>query len=405
MICSLNATICTGDVIFYNGSYGISFGGVEKCSESCGGYDMVPLQRSILKYTIIAFSILTLISSAICLAFYIRNYRKIHHPEAPIYYISICYFGIALVHILSSVLPANSFRCDETITNAFNNSVLLHNSFKSPLCVILFAVLYYFTLASWVWGCIAAIEWFIFSVRMRSIPDRLLLLMHLIGWSSPIPLLIGVVVSQSVSGNYSLQTCWISDRSDGSYQMSFVIAPSLLIVAINGTVLVVGYSLNIYKSRKISSIQFVSQRNQTLQKGINDISRTVLHNSKISMFSVVFLIVLSISMGCNFYEYTYHSQWERTYLETRLHYKHQLCYPDSETHSGYIITFYIIRFLSLQVTGIITLPWAFKRYSLCSQEKTKATPEQQHIIITQRNRTVQHDLHHSIASGSISSID
>ncbi len=122
MICSLNATICTGDVIFHNVSYGISFGGVEKCSESCGGYDMVPLQRSILKYAILAFSILTLLSSAICLAFYIRNYRKIHHPEAPIYYISICYLGIALVYILSSVLPANSFRCDETITNAFNNS-------------------------------------------------------------------------------------------------------------------------------------------------------------------------------------------------------------------------------------------------------------------------------------------
>ena len=151
MICSLNATICTGDVIFHNISYRISFGGVEKCSE-------VTLQRSILKYAIVAFSILTLISSAICLAFYIRNYRKIHHPEAPIYYISICYLGIALVYILSSVLPANSFRCDETITNAFNNSVLLHNAFKSPLCVILFAVLYYFTLASWVWGCIAAIE-------------------------------------------------------------------------------------------------------------------------------------------------------------------------------------------------------------------------------------------------------
>ncbi len=95
MICSLNATICTGDVIFHNVSYGISFGGVEKCSESCGGYDMVSLQRSILKYAILAFSILTLLSSAISLAFYIRNYRKIHHPEAPIYYISICYLGIA----------------------------------------------------------------------------------------------------------------------------------------------------------------------------------------------------------------------------------------------------------------------------------------------------------------------
>ncbi len=115
MICSLNATICTGDVIFHNISYRISFGGVEKCSE-------VTLQRSILKYAIVAFSILTLISSAICLAFYIRNYRKIHHPEAPIYYISICYLGMALVYILSSVLLANSFRCDETITNAFNNS-------------------------------------------------------------------------------------------------------------------------------------------------------------------------------------------------------------------------------------------------------------------------------------------
>ena len=32
-----------------------------------------------------------------------------------------------------------------------------------------------------------------------------------------------------------------------TYQMPFVIAPSLLIVTINGTVLVVGYSLNIYR--------------------------------------------------------------------------------------------------------------------------------------------------------------
>ena len=233
--------------------------------------------------------------------------------------------------------------------------------------------------------------------------------MHLIGWSSPIPLLIGVAVSQyQCQVTYSLQTCWITDRSDGSYQMSFVIAPSLVIVTIKGTVLVVGYSLNIYKSRKISSIQFVSQRNQASQKDINDISRTVLRNSKISMFSVMFLIVLSISMGCNFYEYTYLSQWERTYLETRLHHKHQLCYPaDSETHSGYIITFYIIRFLSLQVTGIITLPWAFKRYSLCSQEKTnKATSTPEQHVPTQMNTTVTGcDLHHSIASGSISSIE
>ncbi len=86
--------------------------------------------------------------------------------------------------------------------------------------------------------------------------------------------------------------------------MSFVIAPSLLIVTINGTILIVGYLLNIYKS----------------QTRFNLFHREIkLHRRALMTFRLSFITkrlavyVLSISMGCKFYEYTYHSQWERTY--------------------------------------------------------------------------------------------
>ncbi len=406
MSCILNATLCTDDLVLqlHNTSQGAVFGGIQNCSQSCNGYDMIPLQHSILKYTILVFSLLCLVISTIIVILYIFNYRKVHHPEAPLYYISICYLGISISYFLSTSLPTNIIRCEDDIT-PFNTSVALHDSFKLPLCVIVFAVLYYFTVASWVWGLLITIEWFVYSVNIatprKKFSERTFIILHFIGWGSPIPMLIGAIVSQSVSGSYPLQTCWITEQHNGIYQMLFIIVPSLLIIIASSVILIIGFIWSIYRS-KYAAVKSITNNQNQLSLMKTSQNKLVSQLSRTSSFTVLFLIILSISMGSNFYEYTYQTKWEITYLQTRLHQKDHLCYPHSETHTGYIISLYIIRFITSEIVGILLVLWFIKKELICfCSNESDPRPQQQQII--QRptiSNTVANDINVSINSNT-----
>ena len=393
MNCPINATLCNDGLVLYNTSRGIIFGGIQNCSQSCNGYDMVPLQHDLMKYTVLVVSLLCLLASFISVIIYVLNYRKVHHPAAPLYYISICYLGISISYIVSTSLPANIIRCEDT---AFNNSMRLHDAFKLPLCIIVFAVLYYFTLASWVWNLLTTIEWVTYSIKMKNFSERTLIVLHFIGWGSPIPLLVGALASQSVSGSYPLQTCWITEQNNGIYQMLFIIAPSLLIVIASSVILIIGFIASIYRS-KFTAVKSIANNQDSVS-----VKDNVFQLSKTSSFCVFFVFILSISMGSNFYEYTYQTKWEMTHLETRLHQKEHLCYPHSETHSGYIITLYIIRFLTSEIVGILILFWFVKKEMFCRRNGTSDRPHTLIIQIPASNTVTNNDI--TVSSDTIPSI-
>ena len=390
MNCSINVSLCRDDLIHYNITGGIYFGGVENCSQSCTGYEMVPLQQNILKYTIISFSILCLVSSLASTLVYAINYSKVRNPEAPVYYVSICYIGISLCHIISSLVPQNAIRCDDRIHNSLNTSVIRHDGLQEPLCVVMFVLLYYCTLASWTWGLLTTVEWFLCTIKTKRLSQRTLLLMHFIGWGSPTPLLAGALGGRAVSGSYPLQTCWITEQKDGAFQMSFVIAPSLTIIAACSVILIAGFVRGLYQIKKMDRVDMNKQDHD--RPSIPQLART-------NAFCVVFLICLGFSMGFNFYEYNYQLKWERTYLETKLNWKDNQCFPKSETHSGYIITFYIIRFLFSQVLGVLLMFWTLKKDFIY---RSKKSHQCSHTTKTDTNNIILQNT--SAFSDTISSI-
>ena len=356
MNCSIaNSSLCSGELIPYITESTVSFGPLENCSQPCDGIYLNSIQLNFLKFTITIFSAICLASSFFTIAMYVINYRIIRHPEAPIYYISLCYIGISFSHIVSNAVSNTTIRCDSKYTNYFNTSSILHNGLDLTLCAVLFSILYYSTLATWFWSLVMTVEWFVCLIRKKYLSWKWLSICHIVGWALPLPFLCGALPSSAVSGNVALQTCWITDQNDGPYQLIFLIIPLLFVIFANSVILLVGFLIGTYKNR--------TSTNSCSTKIISSPTISIL--ARTSAFCVIFLIINSFTMGCYLYEYTYQNDWEIIYLQTQLCTKTPSCYPHSDVPSGFILSIFLIRFIATELMSVLLLLWLLRKDILC----------------------------------------
>ena len=170
-----------------------------------------------------------------------------------------------------------------------------------------------------------------------------------------LPFLCGALPSSAVSGNVALQTCWITDKNDGLYQLIFLIIPLLFVIFANSLILLVGFLIGTYKNR--TSTNSCSTKISS--------SPSILILARTSAFCVIFLIINSFTMGCSLYEFTYQNDWEIIYLQTQLRTKNPSCYPHSDVPTGFILSLFLIRFIATELMSVLLLLWLLRKDILC----------------------------------------
>lgn len=372
-----------GKLIPYAKSPSVSFGTLQNCSEPCNGIYYMDHQQTILKVTIIAINSISTISAFLSLLVFAINFRKIRHPEASMYYMALSSIGTSFTYVISQAIDKNNFRCSSLYKNSLNDSILIHDGLQNPFCATLFAILYYFTLAGWIWWTVMTIEWVICSIKRTLFKWKWAILLHIISWSAPLPFVIISLSLHAVSSSPVINTCWVSNQNNGYYQLSLVVIPSIGFVLLNSLLLIVGFLIGFRKKYRATA-----NLNTSLQSNAATADRhfTPPHLLRTTSYSVLALLINAITMCCYLYEYMYQNAQEIKYLHAQVHLSTPACFPGSS--DGYIdvLVVTLVRIVSSQLMTVLLLFWLPRKELLCDCKCHK-----------------EHDLNATITSSAIHS--
>ena len=362
----IDSSLCTGNLIYRPNFSSISFGGIQNCTQPCNGVYFTEEQLTFMKYWTITWSGVCLSTCLVALIIYVIRYRHIRHPEAPIFYIALCYIGICFAYLLSNLVDNRDFLCDTLANNTRHEPALLADSLDRPLCTIVFGVHYYSTLATWSWWIVLTVEWLITIVRKRFISWKGQIGSHILGWGFPIPFLVASLSVHAAAGNSLFQTCWItSQHHGGKYHLVFIILPLAAIALCCFLLLLSGFCISSCCTKQCSH----EPQHLSAKVPLMLLCRT-------SVFSVVVLVINGLTLCCYLYEFFAHQEWEQFYLQVLLHSRDPSCNePEVTKLSRPSFAAVLVTLVSSIATGVVLLFWVLRHELLCCCRKNTAGME------------------------------
>ena len=291
---------CTGRLVPLPNVSSTVFGNVSHCTEPCNGVYFDDEQHQVLLIWITALSLVTLLVCVVIFLTYILNFRRVPNLEAPIYYISLCYAILSLFYTISIAIGKESIICEPRYRNRLNESSLLTDSTNKPLCLIIFCVVYYFTLCSWTWWAVCTVQWCVTSVRARNISGKWRLCFHITAWSIPLVFTLAALSLGHVTGDPTIKTCWIEKR----YELPYLVSPLFCALVLCSVMLVFCFA-------RIVKLQ----KSQKLDSESSHLKLNPLILVRVGLYCTLYLVPMGILLCVYFYEYWYRISWEMHYLK------------------------------------------------------------------------------------------
>lgn len=304
MVPSSAGPTCVGHLSPVNNSRAV-FGGIERCTEPCRGTYFEDDQARLIMVWTTAISFLSLIVAILVFFTLLLNYKTIHSLEVSVYYITLCYGILAFTNLLSVVVGGDKIVCNDSIQNSYNNqSILLVDGLTDPVCSMFFSLGYYFTLCTWCWWLMLALEWSVCAFRSTNVSSEWRALFHALAWGTPFVFLLFSLFTRSFSGNSVLQTCWISKH----HELGFVLVPLSGTITLCSVLIVVTFA------------RVVNLRNKEFMRmyegsapvdAPNSVDPSLLN--KTGTYVVFYLIPMGLLLCTYFYDYWFRDAWEATY--------------------------------------------------------------------------------------------
>ncbi|MBN3317496.1 FZD3 protein, partial [Atractosteus spatula] len=320
-----------------------SFLGVRDCSPPCPNMYFRREELSFARYFIGVISIVCLSATLFTFLTFLIDVTRFRYPERPIIFYAVCYMMVSLVFFLGFLLE-DRVACNAASPGHYKASTVTQGS-HNKACTLLFMVLYFFTMAGSVWWVILTITWFLAAVPKwgSEAIEKKALLFHASAWGIPGTLTVILLAMNKIEGDNVSGVCFV-----GLYDVDalryFVLAPLCLDVLVGVSLLLAGIvSLN----RVRIEIPLEKENQDKLVKFM----------IRIGVFSVLYLVPLLVVIGCYFYEQSYRSVWEITWVQERCRDYHIPCpYQVSQTSRPDLILF-LMKYLMALVVGIPSVFW------------------------------------------------
>ena len=333
---------CTGHLVPYPNFSHAQYGGIDNCDEHCHGVYLTAGEQDFNTVWRAIWSLLCLLASIVTVLTWVINYKAIKSPETPVYYIALCYSFVALSYTISIAVGKESIICDSAIKNSLNESALVVNGLHFPVCIALFSVTYFFTLASWIWWGLLNVEWLICSDKSRAFGIKWRICSQLVGWGVPVLYLLIALGTESVGGNSFLRTCWIRKQREVAY----LISPLLTVIVFSSVVIIIAFT-------RVTKLQKVFKDADLDQEEVDRITTLI----QVSLYCTVYLIPMGMLVCCYWYEYWFREQWEHSYINC-LH-NPSTCASSEKPIFNIIKT----KFAVSLIMGILSGAWTFRKSS------------------------------------------
>ncbi|XP_047244940.1 frizzled-3a isoform X1 [Girardinichthys multiradiatus] len=322
---------------------GYSFMGVRDCSPPCPNMYFTREELTFARYFIGVVSIVCLSATLFTFLTFLIDVSRFRYPERPIIFYAVCYMMVSLVFFLGFLLE-DRVSCNAASPGRFRASTVTQGS-HNKVCTLLFMVLYFFTMAGSVWWVILTITWFLAAVPKwgSEAIEKKALLFHACAWGVPGVLTVTLLAMNKIEGDSVSGVCFV-----GLYNLTalrwFLLAPLGLDVVVGVVLLLAGIAA---LNRVRMEIPLEKENQEKLVKFM----------IRIGVFSILYLVPLLTVIACYFYESSYRTIWETTWVQEKCRDYHIPCPYKVESTSRPDLALFLIKYLMMLIVGIPSVFW------------------------------------------------
>ncbi|KAK0413979.1 hypothetical protein QR680_007091 [Steinernema hermaphroditum] len=273
---------------------GAKIGNVSDCAYSCHATIKDHETQQSVNSWIGFWSITCLLFSALTVLTFLIEMDRFQYPERPIFFLALCQMMVAVGFLLRYFSGHEAVACDGAVIRGGDQG--------SNLCMLVFMLIYYFGMASWVWWVVLSLAWMLAAASKWSNEAiaNLSAYFHLFAWGLPAVKTAAVIFFDAVDGDPFSGICYVGNTNT-DYLNMFVIGPLLVYFIVGVLFLFIGF-LNLWKIRSV----------MRKQSGSNNTEKLTQLMSKIGIFTVLYTVVAVFVLVVLFYEQQYRPLWEQS---------------------------------------------------------------------------------------------
>lgn len=268
-----------------------NIGDVNNCALPCRASLFNKAQKDFAKVWITLWSSLCFLSTFLTMATFFLNTARFRYPERPVIFLSGCYFLMSFGYILRLIAGEESVICDD-------NDLITYNTTSPALCTIVFLLIYFGCMASALWWVILSFTWFL-SAGLKWSNEAIANVsqyFHIVAWIIPSLQTILVLAMSKIDGDSLSGICSVGNQSKDSL-VAFIIVPLGIFLTIGSVFLLTGF-VSLFRIRK------------TMRSDGNNTNKLEKLMVRIGVFSVLYTVPATVTIGCYFYELSNRPKWE-----------------------------------------------------------------------------------------------
>ena len=267
-------------------------GNVENCALPCNSSYFSSNQESFATAWVTFWSTLCFISTFLTLATFFLDTARFRYPERPVIFLSSCYLLMSFGYIMRLIAGKEVVICDK-------HKLITHETTGPALCTLVFLLTYFGGMASALWWVMLAFTWFL-SAGLKWSNEAIANVsqyFHIVAWLIPSVQTISVLALSSIDGDPLSGICSVGNQNKDSL-VAFVIVPLGIFLAIGSVFLLAGF-VSLFRIRK----KMRSDGNNT-----NKLEKLMV---RIGVFSVLYIVPATVTIGCYVYELSNREKWEK----------------------------------------------------------------------------------------------
>jgi len=316
-----------GDLGFNNSIEG--WAGQDNCAAPCVSPFFTREDRDFTELWLSVWSLICFISTSLTFTTFLMDTSRFHYPERPIMFLSLCYFMVSVGYLVRVLIGHEAVSCGlqrpgDQGPNVANMMVTrsglpaADSSEESLVCITVFVLVYYFSMASSVWWVILTFTWYL-SAGLKWAQESISQYSqwyHCLAWSLPMVQTVTVLLTSSVEGDPVSGICYVGIRNVSNL-IIFLLVPLIIYLVLGVSFLSAGF-ISLFRIRTLIKEQGGKGKIDKLEKLM----------VKIGIFSVLYIVPAGTVIACGCYELVGRPHWERSYLCPDCVPRDQLSFPD-----------------------------------------------------------------------------
>ena len=272
------------------------------CPRSDRSY-FTPQEKTFALGWVAFFSSVCFVSTLVTLLTFLLNTSRFEYPWRPVVYLALCFMVHALGYFLAMLVGRSRLTCPG---NTFVQASITWTWEFTP-CLVVFILLYYTMMASFLWWLTLTFCWFLTAVYTwsKEAVARIAPLFHITAWVLPLIMTVVLLGNKVIGADELTAICFVvmeKDNSSTFYGLMLGVIVPLLLFLMAGIFFVLAGFVSVCRIRDLMHLGGRKMEKNRLEKLM----------IRIGVFVTIYIGPAAVMIGCYIYELTTQPSWRYT---------------------------------------------------------------------------------------------